>query len=107
MDELSEFIFQIHYSLAYSPGKQNVIEDTLRRPPTSTYVESMEACTKLISSDQVMEILNKVEYEQQQSDVLSVCLNTVMVEKQQKILDSLITPRKCFSIEDSTSEKDC
>ena len=59
MNELSEFIFQIHYSLAYSPGKQNVIEDTLRRPPTSTFVESMEASTKLISADQV--ILNKVE----------------------------------------------
>ena len=107
MNELVEFIFQIHYSLAYSPRKQNFIADTLRRTSANTYVESMEACTKLISSDQVKKIFDKAESEQQQSDILSVCPKTVMVETQQKILDSLISPRKCFNIEESASKKYC
>ena len=81
--------------------------DTLRRTSANTYVESMEACTKLISSDQVKKTFDKAESEQQQSDIYSVCPKTVMVETQQKILDSLISPRKCFSIEESTSKKHC
>ena len=60
----------------------------------------MEACTKLISSDQIKAILDVVESQHQQSDIWSVCLNTVMVEEQQKILDSLTTPAKCFNIDD-------
>ena len=60
----------------------------------------MERCTKLISSDQVKAILDALEFQHQQSDIWSVCLNTVMVEKQQKILDSLTTSTKCFNIDD-------
>ena len=92
---LAEFNFSIHYS----PGKQNVIADTLSRPSPSTYVECMEACTELISPDQVKTILDAAESQHQQSDIWSVCLNTVMVEEQQKILDSLTTPTKCFNID--------
>ena len=49
VNELSEFNFLIHYG----PGKQNVIADSLSRPSANTSVECVEACTKLISSDQV------------------------------------------------------
>ena len=58
----------------------------------------MEACTKLIS-DQVKAILDAEESQHQQSDKWSVCLNTIMVEEQQEILDSLATPNKCFNID--------
>ena len=97
VNELAEFNFSIHYS----PGKQNVIADTLSQPSPSTYVEAcIEACTELISSDQVKAILDAAESQHQQSDIWSVCLNTVMVGEQQKILDSLTTPTKCFKIDD-------
>ena len=60
----------------------------------------MEAWTKLILSDQVKAILDAAESQHQQSDIWSVCLDIVMVEEQQKILDSLTTPIKCFNIDD-------
>ena len=60
----------------------------------------MEACTELISSDQIKAILDAAESRHQQSGIWSVCLNTVMVEEQQKILDSLTIPTKCFNIDD-------
>ena len=94
VSELAEFNFPIHFS----PGKQNVITDTFIRPSANTYIECMEACTKLISSDQVKAILDASESQHQQSDIWSVYQNTVMVEEQQKILDSLITPTKCFTV---------
>ena len=93
---MAEFGFSIHYS----PGKQNVIEDTLNRLSAYTYVEYMEACKKLISSDQVKARLDVVESQYQHSDIWLVCLNTVMVAEQQKILDSLTTQTKCFNIDD-------
>ena len=96
VNELAEFNFSIHYS----PGKQDVIADTLSRPPVNTYVECMEACTKLTSSDQVKAILDSAESQHPQSDIWSVCLNTVMVEEQQTILDSLTIATKCFDIDD-------
>ena len=96
VNELAEFNFSIHYS----PGKQDVIADTLSRPPVNTYVECMEACTKLTSSDQVKAILDSAESQHPQSDIWSVCLNTVMVEEQQTSLDSLTTATKCFNIDD-------
>ena len=92
--DLAEFKFWIHYN----PGKQNVITDILSRPSANTNVEYMEACTKLIS-DQVKAILDAEESQHQQSDKWSVCLNTIMVEEQQEILDSLATPNKCFNID--------
>ena len=47
----------------------------------------MEACTKLILSDQVKAILDASESQKQQSGIWSVCLNTITVEK-------------CFNIDD-------
>ena len=61
VNELTEFNFSIHNS----PGKQNIIADTLSRPSTNTYVEYMKACTKLISSDQAKTILNAEESQYQ------------------------------------------
>ena len=60
----------------------------------------MEPCTKLISSDQVKAVLDAAESQHQQLDLWSVCLNTVMAMKQQKILDSVITLTKYFTIND-------
>ena len=51
-------------------------------------------------SDQVKAILDASESQHQQSDIWSVCLNTVMVQEQQIILDSLTMPTKCFNIDD-------
>ena len=53
-----------------------------------------------MSSDQVKAILDAAESQHQQSDIWSVCLNTVMVEEQQTSLDSLTTATKCFNIDD-------
>ena len=65
----------------------------------------MEACTKLISSDPIKAILDAAESQHQQSDIWSVCLNTVKVKEQQKIVDSLTTPTKCFNIDDLKNGK--
>ena len=75
--------------------------DNFNRPSANTYVKCMEGCTKLISS-----ALDAPESQHQQSDMWSICLNTVMVEEQQKILDNLTTLTKCFAIDDSR-EKNC
>ena len=96
VNELVEFSFSIHYS----PRKQNVIANTFSRPSANTYVECMEACTKLVSADQVRTVLDGAESQHQQSDIWSVCLNTVMIEEQQKILDSVAILTKCFNIDD-------
>ena len=53
-----------------------------------------------MSSDQVKAILDAAESQHQQSDIWSVCLNTVMVEEQQTSLDNLTTATKCFNIDD-------
>ena len=96
VNELVGFSFSIYYS----PGKQNVIANAFSRPSANTYVECMEVCTKLISSNQVKEVLDVAESQHQQSDIWSVCLNTVMIEEQQKILDSVAILTKCFNIDD-------
>ena len=59
-----------------------------------------ESMHKLTSSDQVKAILNAAESQDQQSDRWSVSLNTIMVEEQHKILDSLTAPTKCVTIND-------
>ena len=66
----------------------------------NNFVECKEACKILTSLDQVKTILDTAESQHQQSDIWSVCLNTIMVEKQQNILDSLTAPTKCFTIND-------
>ena len=45
-------------------------------------------------------ILDAAESQDRQSDIRSVCLNTMMVEEQQKILDILTTLTNCFNIDD-------
>ena len=111
--ELAEFNLPIHYN----SEKQNVIADRFRRPSVNTYVECMEACKKLISSDQNKALLDTAESQHQQSDIWTVYMSPVMVEEQQKIQDILITPMKCFTVDNlkkteirklnSRSEKHC
>ena len=60
----------------------------------------MDACAKLILTDQVKAILDGTASKYHSINNWSVCLKTAMVKEQQRILDNLTTPTKCFTIND-------
>ena len=96
MNELAKFNFFIQYH----PVKENVIADILIQPSSNNHLQCMKACTKLILADQVKAILDGTESKYNSINNWSACLKTAMVKEQQRILDNLTTPTKCFTVND-------
>ena len=96
MNELAEFKFFIQYH----PEKENVIADILIQPSSNNHLQCRDACAKLILADQVKAILDGTASKYNSINKWSVCLKTAMVKEQQRILDNLTTPTKCFTIND-------
>ena len=94
VNELAEFTFSIHYKL----GKQYVIADTLSPTPENMHTDVMKLCIATLPPDQVKAILDGAETEHQSIQLWTASLNTVMVQKHQKILIKLIRSDKCFNI---------
>ena len=117
VNELAKFKSSIHYS----PGKQMYFNRYLTAIVCKYNICRMYGVgTTLISSYQVKVILDAAESQHHQADIWLVCLNTIMIEEQKKILHKkiLTTSTKCFTISDlkkettirtldSTSENHC
>ena len=95
VNELAEFNLTIYSS----PGKQNVIADTLSTPSANTDVKCMEASTKHILSDQLKAILDAAESQKQQSDMVSLFEHSNGWRTTKDPIGSLTTPTKCFNID--------